>query len=58
MAACFLPMYRLWALLLTLGLSSFCAYLMGKHAAKKEQRQAEVKTEQAQPAPAKAAAPQ
>lgn len=57
MAACFLPMYRLWALLLTLGLSSFCAYLMGKHAARKE-RQQEAPAEQAQPAPVKAAAPQ
>lgn len=57
-AACFLPMYRLWALLLTLGLSSFCAYLMGKRAAKKEQRRAEAKTAEAQPAPAKTAEPQ
>ncbi|MGN0982766.1 MAG: 5-bromo-4-chloroindolyl phosphate hydrolysis family protein [Candidatus Limivicinus sp.] len=58
MAACFLPMYRLWALLLTLGLSSFCAYLMGKHAARKEQRQEEAPAAQAQPAQAKASAPQ
>ena len=57
-AACFLPMYRLWALLLTLGLSSFCAYLMGKHAAKKEQKQAEAPAAEAQPAQQKTAAPQ
>ena len=57
-AACFLPMYRLWALLLTLGLSSFCAYLMGKHAAKKEQKQAEAPATEAQPAQQKTAAPQ
>ena len=56
-AACFLPMYRLWALLLTLGLSSFCAYLMGKHAAKKEQKQAEAPAAEAQPAQQKTAAP-
>lgn len=46
-AACFLPMYRLWAQILTLGLSSFCAYLMGKRAAKKEQQQ-EVSAAEAQ----------
>ena len=57
-AACFLPMYRLWALLLTLGLSSFCAYLMGKHAAKKEQKRAEAPAAEAQPAQQKTAAPQ
>ena len=57
-AACCLPMYRLWALLLTLGLSSFCAYLMGKHAAKKEQKQAEAPAAEAQPAQQKTAAPQ
>ena len=57
-AACFLPMYRLWALLLTLGLSSFCAYLMGKHAVKKEQKQAEAPAAEAQPAQPKTAAPQ
>ena len=57
-AACFLPLYRLWALLLTLGLSSFCAYLMGKHAAKKEQKQAEAPATEAQPAQPKTAAPQ
>ena len=57
-AACFLPMYRLWALLLTLGWSSFCAYLMGKHAAKKEQKQAEAPASEAQPAQQKTAAPQ
>ena len=57
-AACFLPMYRLWALLLTLGLSSFCAYLMGKHAAKKEQKQAEAAAVEGQPAQPKTAAPQ
>ena len=57
-AACFLPIYRLWALLLTLGLSSFCAYLMGKHAAKKEQKQAEAPAAEAQPAQQKTAAPQ
>ena len=50
MAACFLPMYRLWALLLTLGLSSFCAYLMGKHAAKKEREQKAAPAVEAQPA--------
>lgn len=57
-AACFLPMYRLWALLLTLGLSSFCAYLMGKHAAKKEQKQAEAAAVEGQPAQQKPSAPQ
>ena len=57
-AACFLPLYRLWALLLTLGLSSFCAYLMGKHAAKKEQKQAEAPAAEAQPAQPRTAAPQ
>ena len=57
-AACSLPMYRLCALLLTLGLSSFCAYLMGKHAAKKEQKQAEAPAAEAQPAQQKTAAPQ
>lgn len=61
MAACFLPMYRLWALLLTLGLSSFCAYLMGKHAAKKEREQEAAPAVEAQPAQTsqtKTAAPQ
>ena len=61
MAACFLPMYRLWALLLTLGLSSFCAYLMGKHAAKKEREQKAAPAVEAQPAQTsqtKTAAPQ
>lgn len=52
-----LPMYRLWALLLTLGLSSFCAYLMGKRAAKKEQKQAEAPAVEAQPGQPKTAAP-
>ena len=56
-AACFLPMYRLWALLLTLGLSSFCAYLMGKHAAKKERQRQEAEKAEAAPAPAQTAAP-
>ena len=60
-AACFLPMYRLWALLLTLGLSSFCAYLMGKHVAKKEREQEAAPAVEAQPAQTsqtKTAAPQ
>ena len=56
-AACFLPMYRLWALLLTLGLSSFCAYLMGRHAAKKERQRQEAEKAEAAPAPAQTAAP-
>ena len=56
-SACFLPMYRLWALLLTLGLSSFCAYLMGRHAAKKERKREEAEKAEAAPAPAQTAAP-
>ena len=40
-AACFLPLYRLWALLLTLGLAGFSAYLVGKHAGKKEREAAQ-----------------
>ena len=55
-AACFLPLYRLWALLLTLGLAGFSAYLVGKHAAKKEHKEAQA--EEKQPDPAKTAAPQ
>lgn len=55
-AACFLPLYRLWALLLTLGLAGFSAYLVGKHAAKKELKEAQA--EEKQPEPAKTAAPQ
>ena len=55
-AACFLPLYRLWALLLTLGLAGFSAYLMGKHAAKKELKEAQA--EEKKPEPVKTAAPQ
>ena len=55
-AACFLPLYRLWALLLTLGLAGFSAYRVGKHAAKKELKEAQA--EEKQPEPAKTAAPQ
>lgn len=55
-AACFLPLYRLWALLLTLGLAGFSAYLVGKHAAKKELKEAQA--EEKQPEPAKTPAPQ
>ena len=55
-AACFLPMYRLWALLLTLGLAGFSAYLVGKHAGKKEREAAQA--EEKQPEPAKTPAPQ
>ena len=55
-AACFLPMYRLWALLLTLGLAGFSAYLVGKHAGKKEREAAQA--EEKQPEPVKTAAPQ
>ena len=55
-AACFLPLYRLWALLLTLGLAGFSAYLVGKHAAKKELKEAQA--EEKQPESAKTAAPQ
>ena len=55
-AACFLPLYRLWALLLTLGLAGFSAYFVGKHAAKKELKEAQA--EEKQPEPAKTAAPQ
>ena len=54
-AACFLPLYRLWALLLTLGLAGFSAYLVGKHAGKKEREAAQA--EEKQPEPAKTAAP-
>ena len=55
-AACFLPLYRLWALLLTLGLAGFSAYLVGKHAAKKELKEAQA--EEKQPEPVKTPAPQ
>ena len=55
-AACFLPLYRLWALLLTLGLAGFSAYFVGKHAAKKELMEAQA--EDKKPEPAKTAAPQ
>ena len=55
-AACFLPLYRLWALLLTLGLAGFSAYLVGKHAGKKE-REA-VQAEEKQQEPVKPPAPQ
>ena len=55
-AACFLPLYRLWALLLTLGLAGFSAYLVGKHAAKKELKEAQA--EEQKPEPVKTAAPQ
>ena len=55
-AACFLPLYRLWALLLTLGLAGFSAYLVGKHAGKKEREAAQA--EEKQPEPVKTAAPQ
>ena len=55
-AACFLPLYRLWALLLTLGLAGFSAYLVGKHAGKKEREAAQA--EEKQPEPAKTPAPQ
>ena len=54
-AACFLPLYRLWALLLTLGLAGFSAYLVGKHAGKKEREAAQA--EEKQPEPAKTPAP-
>lgn len=55
-AACFLPLYRLWALLLTLGLAGFSAYLVGKHAAKKAQEDAQA--QEKQPEPPRTAAPQ
>ena len=55
-AACFLPLDRLWALLLTLGLAGFSAYLVGKHAGKKEREAAQA--EEKQPEPAKTPAPQ
>ena len=55
-AACFLPLYRLWALLLTLGLAGFSAYLVGKHAGKKEREAAQA--EEKQPESAKPPAPQ
>ena len=55
-AACFLPLYRLWALLLTLGLAGFSAYLVGKHAGKKECEAAQA--EEKQPEPAKTPGPQ
>ena len=55
-AACFLPLYRLWALLLTLGLAGFSAYLVGKHAGKKEREAAQA--EEKQQEPAKTPAPQ
>lgn len=55
-AACFLPLYRLWALLLTLGLAGFSAYLVGKHAGKKEREAAQA--EEKQPELAKTPAPQ
>ena len=55
-AACFLPLYRLWALLLTLGLAGFSAYLVGKHAGKKECEAAQA--EEKQPEPVKTPAPQ
>lgn len=55
-AACFLPLYRLWALLLTFGLAGFSAYLVGKHAGKKEREAAQA--EEKQPEPVKTAAPQ
>ena len=55
-AACFLPLYRLWALLLTLGLAGFSAYLVGKHAGKKEREAAQA--EEKQPEPVKTPAPQ
>ena len=55
-AACFLPLYRLWALLLTLGLAGFSAYLVGKHAGKKEREAAQA--EEKQQEPVKTPAPQ
>ena len=55
-AACFLPLYRLWALLLTLGLAGFSAYLVGKHAGKKEREAAQAEEKQSEPA--KTPAPQ
>ena len=55
-AACFLPLYRLWALLLTFGLAGFSAYLVGKHAGKKEREAAQA--EEKQPEPVKTPAPQ
>lgn len=55
-AACFLPLYRLWALLLTLGLAGFSAYLVGKHAGKKEREAAQAEAKQQEPA--KTPAPQ
>ncbi len=48
-AACFLPLYRLWALLLTLGLAGFSAYLVGKHAGKKEREAAQAEAKQQEP---------
>ena len=55
-AACFLPLYRLWALLLTLGLAGFSAYIVGKHAWKKEREAAQAEAKQQEPA--KTPAPQ
>ena len=55
-AACFLPLYRLWALLLTLGLAGFSAYLVGKHAGEKEREAAQA--EEKQQEPVKTPAPQ
>ena len=48
--AMFLPMYRLWAILLTAGICSFVAYLLGLNAARKadaKDKAAEAKAESA-----------
>lgn len=45
-----LPMYRTWALLVTLGVSSFVSYLVGRRAGKKAQAQTQKEREAAEEA--------
>lgn len=58
-----LPLYRIWALLLTVGVCSFVAYLMGKNASKKKkederQQQQKAKKAEAEAVPKKSYGPE
>lgn len=53
--ALILPFYSLWAVLLTVAVSSFVAYLLGKNASLKKKKEQEQKEQQAKKAQAEAA---
>ncbi len=51
-----LPMYKLWALLLSVGVCSFVSFLLGKSAARKEQAEEQEQPQKQEPVKSSAAA--